>query len=33
MEMSLKLLASEAATLQYMKANSDIPIPEVYYYR
>lgn len=33
MEMSLKLLASEAATLQYIKASSDIPIPDVYDYR
>lgn len=26
-------LASEAATLQYIKASSDIPIPDVYDYR
>jgi hypothetical protein len=32
METSLKLLASEAATLRYIKSHSDIPIPEVYHY-
>ncbi|KAL3471246.1 hypothetical protein BJX99DRAFT_266924 [Aspergillus californicus] len=33
MEMGMKLLASEAATLRYLKAHSDIPVPEVYNYR
>ncbi|GFG00835.1 aminoglycoside phosphotransferase [Aspergillus udagawae] len=32
MEMGMKLLASEAATLRYLKAHSDIPVPEVYDY-
>lgn len=27
-----KLLASEAATLRYLRAHSDIPVPEVYDY-
>lgn len=31
-EMGMKLLASEAATLQYLKLHSDIPVPEVYHY-
>ncbi|KAK6832204.1 hypothetical protein RU639_002797 [Aspergillus parasiticus] len=32
MERGIKLLASEAATLRYLKAHSDIPVPEVYGY-
>lgn len=32
MEMGIKLLASEAATLRYLRAHSDIPVPEVYDY-
>ncbi|KAJ5927766.1 Aminoglycoside phosphotransferase [Penicillium verhagenii] len=32
MEMGMKLLVSEAATLRYLKAHSDIPVPEVYDY-
>ncbi|KAJ5227976.1 hypothetical protein N7489_008684 [Penicillium chrysogenum] len=32
MEMGIKLLASEAATLRYLRAYSDIPVPEVYDY-
>jgi hypothetical protein len=32
MEMGIKLLASEAATLRYLEAHSDIPVPEVYDY-
>lgn len=32
-ELSGKLLASEAATLKYLKQVTDIPIPEVYFYR
>ncbi|KAJ5667808.1 Aminoglycoside phosphotransferase [Penicillium maclennaniae] len=32
MEMAVKLLASEAATLRYIRAQSDIPIPMVYDY-
>lgn len=32
MEMGNKLLASEAATLRYLRAQSDIPVPEVYDY-
>lgn len=32
-EMSSKLLSSEAATLKYIEENSDIPVPEVYRYR
>ncbi|KAJ5987968.1 hypothetical protein N7481_003178 [Penicillium waksmanii] len=31
-EQAEKLLASEAATLRYLKAHSDIPVPEVYDY-
>lgn len=31
-ELGMKLLASEAATLRYLKAHSDIPVPEVYDY-
>ncbi|RAK98725.1 phosphotransferase family protein [Aspergillus ibericus CBS 121593] len=31
-EMGQKLLASEAATLRYLKSHSDIPVPEVYDY-
>lgn len=31
-EQAEKLLASEAATLRYLKAHSDIPVPEVYEY-
>lgn len=31
-EMGIKLLASEAATLRYLGAHSDIPVPEVYDY-
>ncbi|GFF89456.1 hypothetical protein IFM47457_09794 [Aspergillus lentulus] len=31
-ELSLKLLASEAATLRYLRLKSDIPVPEVYGY-
>lgn len=27
------LLASEAATLKYVRKNSSIPVPDVYYYR
>lgn len=33
MEMSAKFLVSKAATLQHVKSNVDIPIPEVYDYR
>lgn len=29
---SMKLLASEAAVLRYLRAHSDIPVPEVYDY-
>jgi hypothetical protein len=32
MDMGGKLLASEAATLRYIRAHSDIPVPEVYAY-
>ena len=32
-ETNLLLLASEAATLKYIKANSIIPVPEVFAYR
>ncbi|OOF98680.1 hypothetical protein ASPCADRAFT_504297 [Aspergillus carbonarius ITEM 5010] len=32
MEMGKKLLSSEAATLRYLKAHSDIPVPEIYDY-
>lgn len=32
-ETNSKLLASEAATLKYLKANSAIPAPEVFAYR
>ena len=32
-ETSSLLLASEAATLKYIKANSTIPVPEVFAYR
>ena len=32
-EMNCLLLASEAATLKYIKANSIIPVPEVLAYR
>ncbi|KAJ6109131.1 Aminoglycoside phosphotransferase [Penicillium sp. IBT 16267x] len=32
MEMGIKLLASEAATLRYLRAHSNIPVPEVYDY-
>lgn len=32
-ETNLLLLASEAATLKYIKANSKIPVPEVFAYR
>lgn len=32
MEMGMKLLASEAAILRYLKVHSDIPVPEVYNY-
>ena len=32
-ETNLSLLASEAATLKYIKAKSTIPVPEVYAYR
>ena len=32
MEIGGKLLASEAATLRYLRAQSDIPVPEVYDY-
>lgn len=28
----MKLLASEAAVLRYLRAHSDIPVPEVYNY-
>ncbi|RLL94479.1 hypothetical protein CFD26_102709 [Aspergillus turcosus] len=31
-ELDLKLLASEAATLRYLRLKSDIPVPEVYHY-
>ncbi|PWY83899.1 hypothetical protein BO94DRAFT_599421 [Aspergillus sclerotioniger CBS 115572] len=31
-EMGKKLLSSEAATLRYLKAHSDIPVPEIYDY-
>lgn len=30
MEMGMKLLASEAASLRFLKAHSDVPVPEVY---
>jgi len=30
---NLLLLASEAATLMYIRANSKIPVPEVFAYR
>lgn len=32
-ELSSKLLASEAATLKYLRLDTDIPVPEVYSYR
>ncbi|KAJ6143544.1 Aminoglycoside phosphotransferase [Penicillium samsonianum] len=32
MEMGMKILASEAATLRYLRPYSDIPVPEVYDY-
>lgn len=32
-ETRLPLLASEAATLKYIRANSGIPVPEVFTYR
>ncbi|EAW13452.1 uncharacterized protein ACLA_054990 [Aspergillus clavatus NRRL 1] len=32
MELAMKLLSSEAATLRYLKSHSDIPVPEVYDY-
>ncbi|RJE17989.1 hypothetical protein PHISCL_09669 [Aspergillus sclerotialis] len=32
MEVGMKLLSSEAATLRYLKSHSDIPVPEVYDY-
>ncbi|KAE8396791.1 kinase-like domain-containing protein [Aspergillus pseudonomiae] len=32
MELGMKLLASEAATLRYLRAHSDVPVPEVYDY-
>ncbi|KAJ5638779.1 hypothetical protein N7528_001169 [Penicillium herquei] len=32
METAVKLLASEAATIRYLKAHSDIPVPEIYDY-
>ncbi|RAH40489.1 uncharacterized protein BO95DRAFT_457352 [Aspergillus brunneoviolaceus CBS 621.78] len=32
LEMAMKLLASEAATLRYLRAHSDIPVPIVYDY-
>ncbi|KAI3072245.1 hypothetical protein CBS147353_6154 [Aspergillus niger] len=32
LDLGVKLLASEAATLRYLKAHSDIPVPEVYDY-
>ena len=32
-ETNLSLLASEAATLMYIRANSTIPVPEVFAYR
>jgi len=32
-ETNLILLASEAATLKYIKANSTIPVPEIFAYR
>lgn len=31
-EWSMKLLASEAAVLRYLRAHCDIPVPEVYDY-
>lgn len=31
-EMGMKLLASEAAVLRYLRAHSDIPVPEVHDY-
>lgn len=31
-EYQMKLLATEAATLRYLKTHSDIPVPEVYNY-
>ncbi|KAJ5432348.1 Aminoglycoside phosphotransferase, partial [Penicillium daleae] len=33
MEIGEKILTSEAATLRYLRAHSDIPVPEVYDYR
>ena len=33
LEITSKLLDSEAATLKYVKKNSDIPVPNVYSYR
>lgn len=33
MEMRGELLASEAATLRYLRAESDNPVPEIYDYR
>lgn len=32
-EIAATVLASEAATLKYIKANSSIPVPEVFSYR
>ncbi|KAJ5108556.1 hypothetical protein N7456_005231 [Penicillium angulare] len=32
LEMDMKLLASEAATLRYLRSQSDIPVPEVFDY-
>lgn len=32
LDIRVKLLASEAATLRYLKTHSDIPVPEVYDY-
>lgn len=32
MELGMKLLSSEAATLKYLKSHSDIPVPTVYDY-
>ncbi|KAJ5135652.1 Aminoglycoside phosphotransferase [Penicillium bovifimosum] len=32
LEIGIKLLASEAATLRYLRTHSDIPVPEVYDY-
>lgn len=31
-EIGMKLLASEATTLRYLRAHSDVPVPEVYNY-